>query len=62
MRTEELLLYRHMEHGDILFEMSSLMQDYKDPTWEMEGLRSTFYECWKWLPVMALRAISGTIT
>ena len=53
MRTEELLLYRHMEHGDILFEMSSLMQDYKDPTWEMEGLRSTFYECVNGLLEMA---------
>ena len=53
MRTEELLLYRHMEHGDILFEMSSLMQDYKDPTGEMEGLRSTFYECVNGLLEMA---------
>ena len=53
MRTEELLLYRHMEHGDILFEMSSLMQDYKDPTWEMERLRSTFYECVNGLLEMA---------
>ena len=53
MRTEELLLYRHMEHGDILFEMSSLMQDYKDLTWEMEGLRSTFYECVNGLLEMA---------
>ena len=44
MRTEELLLYRHMEHGDILFEMSSLMQDYKDPTWEMERLRLVHWQ------------------
>lgn len=55
MRTDELLLYRHMEHADILYEMDGLTQDYKDPEWENEipRLRFALHECVNGLLEMA---------
>ncbi len=55
MRTDELLLYRNMEHSGILYEMDGLMQDYKDPEWENElpRLRFALHGCVNGLLEMA---------
>ncbi len=55
MRTDELLLYRNMEHADILHSMDRLMQSYKEMEWEDEILllRAALHECANGLLEMA---------
>ncbi len=45
MRTNELLLYKHMEYGNILQDMTFLMKNCHNEYYNREDLSSLFYEC-----------------
>lgn len=45
MRTNELMLYKNMEHGDILLNMTFLMENYENEYYNQEDLRSLLFEC-----------------
>lgn len=45
MRTNELMLYKNMEYGEILQDMTFLMENYENPYYNMEDLRSLLFEC-----------------
>ena len=45
MRTNELMLYKNMEHGDILLDMTFLMENYENGFYNQEDLRSLLFEC-----------------
>lgn len=45
MRTNELMLYKHMEYGDILQDMTFLMENYENDYYNAEDLRSLLFEC-----------------
>ena len=48
MRTNELMLYKHMEEGQILQDMTFLMENYQNDYYNMEDMmRSTRF--WRWL-------------
>ncbi len=53
MRIEELMLYKHMEHEEILDDMSFLMQHYNDETCDKADMRGLLYECANGLLEMA---------
>lgn len=44
MRTNELMLYKNMEYGEILQDMAFLMEHYDSEFYNMEDLRSLFFE------------------
>lgn len=45
MRRNELMLYRHMEHDDILEDMAFLMDEYQSDYYDQEDLVGLLYEC-----------------
>ncbi len=45
MRTNELMLYKNMEFGDILKDMTFLMENYENDYYNKEDLRSLLFEC-----------------
>lgn len=45
MRTNELMLYKNMEQGDILLDMTFLMENYDNEYYNQEDLRSLLFEC-----------------
>ncbi len=45
MRTDELIIYRNMDEGEILSDMSYLMDVSEDSACETEKLRKTFFSC-----------------
>lgn len=45
MRTNELMLYKNMEYGGILRDMTFLMENYDNEYYNKEDLRSLLYEC-----------------
>ncbi len=45
MRTNELILYKNMEYGDILQDMTFLMENFHNDYYNREDLRSLFFEC-----------------
>ena len=63
MRTNELMLYKNMEHGRILKNMTFLMENCGNDYYNREDLRSLLFECMneilEILPVMDSRGIFG---
>lgn len=45
MRTNELMLYKNMEYGGILTDMTFLMENYDNEYYNKEDLRSLLFEC-----------------
>lgn len=45
MRTNELMLYKNMEYGEILKDMTFLMENYDNEYYNKEDLQGLFYEC-----------------
>ena len=45
MRTNELMLYKNMDYGDILQDMTFLMENYDSEFYNKEDLRSLLFEC-----------------
>lgn len=45
MRTNELMLYKNMEYGDILNDMTFLMENCSSEYYNREDLRSLLFEC-----------------
>ena len=45
MRTNELMLYKNMEYGEILKDMTFLMENYENDYYNKEDLRSLLFEC-----------------
>lgn len=45
MREQELIVYKNFEDGDLLYDMSFLMEHYKDEYYNKEDLAALFYEC-----------------
>lgn len=45
MRTSELMLYKNMEFGKILKDMTFLMENYENEYYNKEDLRSLLFEC-----------------
>lgn len=45
MRTEELMLYKHMEHEDVLKNMTFLMNHCKSEYYNKEDMRALLFEC-----------------
>lgn len=45
MRTNELMLYRDMEYGEILADMTFLMENYDNEYYNKEDLRGLLFEC-----------------
>lgn len=45
MRTDELMLYKHMEHEDVLMDMTFLMNNCQNEYYNKEDLRALLFEC-----------------
>lgn len=45
MRTNELMLYRNMEYGDILNDMTFLIENYQNEYYNVEDLRTLLFDC-----------------
>ena len=45
MRTNELMLYKNMESGQILTDMTFLMENHENEYYNREDLRSLLFEC-----------------
>lgn len=45
MRTNELMLYKNMDYGDILNDMTFLMENHGNDYYNIEDLRSLLFEC-----------------
>ena len=45
MRTNELMLYKNMDYGDILQDMTFLMENHGSEFYNTEDLRSLLFEC-----------------
>lgn len=45
MRTNELVLYKNMEYGNILHDMAFLMENYSNEYYNREDLRNLVFEC-----------------
>ena len=44
MHTNELMLYKNMEYGEILQDMTFLMENYNNEYYNREDLRSLWFE------------------
>ena len=55
MRTNELILYKHMEEGKILKDMTFLMENYDNHYYNPEDLQGLLFECMNGLLEMAAR-------
>lgn len=54
MRTNELMLYKHMEDGQILTDMTFLMDNYDNDYYNVEDMRGLLFECVNELLEMAV--------
>lgn len=45
MRTNELMLYKNMEYGELLKNMTFLMENYNNEYYNREDLKSLLFEC-----------------
>ena len=45
MREQELIVYRNLEDGDILYDMAFLMEHYKDEYYNAEDMSALLYDC-----------------
>ena len=45
MRTKELMLYKNMEYGQILKDMTFLMENYDNEYYNKEDLKGLLFEC-----------------
>ena len=45
MRINELMIYRHMEQGQILTDMNFLMENYDSEYYNVEDMRGLLYDC-----------------
>ncbi len=45
MRTDELMLYKHMEHEEVLMNMTFLMNNCQSEYYNKEDLRALLFEC-----------------
>ena len=45
MRTNELMLYKNMEYGELLLDMTFLMENYGNDFYNKEDLRGLLYDC-----------------
>ena len=45
MRTEELMLYKHMEHEEVLTNMTFLMNNCQSEYYNKEDLKALLFEC-----------------
>ena len=45
MRTDELLLYKHMEHEKLLLDMTFLMKNCRNEYYNVEDLKALYFEC-----------------
>lgn len=45
MRTNELMLYKNMDYGEILKDMTFLMENHGNDYYNREDLRSLLFEC-----------------
>ena len=45
MRTSELMLYKNMDFGEILNDMTFLMENFRSEYYNKEDLRSLLFEC-----------------
>ena len=54
MRTDELMLYKHMEYGSILYDMSFLVENYKKEVYEKQELRKNWFDVINRLVEMAV--------
>lgn len=45
MREQELIVYRDSEDGDLLYDMSWLMEHFQDEYYNKEDMAALFYEC-----------------
>lgn len=45
MRTNELMLYKNMEYGELLRDMTFLMENYENEYYNKEDLKSLLFEC-----------------
>ena len=45
MRINELMIYRHMEQGQILTDMNFLMENYDNEYYNVEDMRGLLYDC-----------------
>lgn len=66
MRTNELMLYKHMEEGQILQDMTFLMVNYQNDYYNTEDMKGLLYDAVNEILEMAVshgsREISGIIT
>lgn len=53
MREQDLLIYRKFENGDMLFDMTWLMEHYNDDYYNREDMRALLYDCMHELLTMA---------
>ena len=63
MRTNELMLYKHIENGRILEDMTFLMDHYDNEYYNSEDLKGLLFEVVNELlemTVMGLKGICGT--
>ena len=44
MRTKELMLYKHMEDGQILTDMTFLMENYDNDYYNTEDMKGLLFE------------------
>lgn len=54
MRTNELMLYKHMEEGQILTDMTFLMENYDNDYYNTEDMKGLLFECVNELLEMAI--------
>ena len=45
MRVSELMVYRHMDHDQVLKNMVFLMEEYDNDYYNREDLKGLLYEC-----------------
>lgn len=45
MRTNELMLYKNMDYGEVLQDMTFLMENHGNEYYNAEDLRSLLFEC-----------------
>ena len=64
MKTEQLILYRNFEEGDLLTDMVWLAENYADDFYNLSD-KADFYTtvctgCWTWRADTVFMEISGT--
>ncbi len=55
MRTNELMLYKHMENGQILQDITFLIENYQNDYYNMEDMKGLLYDAVNEILEMAVR-------